>query len=51
VALSATCNPGLGAAQCAAIQSNVEAERQRVQNELEKYKYYPVANIGITIGF
>jgi hypothetical protein len=38
-------------AQCAAAQSQVAAERQRVQDKVDKYKYYPVANIGITIGF
>ena len=38
-------------AQCAALQPQLEAERQRVQNELDKYKYYPVANIGLTIGW
>ena len=37
--------------QCASIQSQVEAERQRVQDKVDKYKYFPVANIGITIGF
>ncbi len=42
-----TSNP----AQCAAAQTQVEAERQRVQDKVDKYKYFPVANIGITIGF
>ena len=52
VNLTASCGPAVvGTATCTAIQGNVEAERQRVQAELDKYKYYPVANIGITIGF
>ena len=38
-------------AQCAAAQGEVAAERQRVQDKVDKYKYFPVANIGITIGF
>jgi hypothetical protein len=38
-------------AQCATVQPQLEAERQRVQNEVDKYKYYPVANIGLTIGW
>ena len=38
-------------ADCAAAQSQIEAERQRVQDKLDKYKYYPVLNLGITIGF
>ena len=42
-----TANP----AQCSAAQSQVAAEQQRVQDKVDKYKYYPVANIGITIGF
>jgi hypothetical protein len=42
-----TANP----AQCAAAQSQLAAEQQRVQDKLDKYKYYPVINLGITIGF
>lgn len=38
-------------AQCATAQTRVEAERRRVQDEVDKYKYYPVANIGLTIGW
>lgn len=38
-------------AQCAAVQPRLEAERRRVQDEVDKYKYYPVANIGLTIGW
>jgi len=38
-------------AQCAAAQPQIEAERQRVQDELNRFKYYPVANIGLTIGW
>jgi hypothetical protein len=37
--------------QCATAQNEVAAERQRVQDKVDKYKYFPVANIGITIGF
>jgi hypothetical protein len=42
-----TANP----AQCAAAQSQVAAEQQRVQDKVDKFKYYPVINLGITIGF
>lgn len=31
--------------------AQVAAEQQRVQDELNKFKYYPVLNLGITIGF
>lgn len=51
VSLSLTCGAGASPAQCAAAQSQVEAERQRVQDKVDKFKYFPVANIGITIGF
>lgn len=43
----ASATPG----QCAALQPQLEAERQRVQDKVDKYKYYPVANIGLTIGW
>lgn len=49
--LSATCGAALTATQCAQLQSNVAAERTRLQNEISGFKYYPVANIGVTIGF
>ena len=29
----------------------LEEERQRVQDKVDRYKYYPVANIGLTIGW
>jgi hypothetical protein len=38
-------------AQCATAQSRLEEERARVQDKVDKYKYYPVANIGLTIGW
>jgi hypothetical protein len=44
--VSLSCQPA-GSPQC----SQVGAEQQRVQDELNKYKYYPVLNLGITIGF
>jgi hypothetical protein len=49
--LSVSCGPSLSAGQCAAAQSQVAAEQARVEDELKNAKYYPVANIGITIGF
>jgi hypothetical protein len=44
--VSLSCQPA-GSPQC----SQVGAEQQRVQDELNKYKYFPVLNLGITIGF
>jgi hypothetical protein len=49
--LAVNCGSALSAGQCAAAQAQVAAEQSRVENELKNFKYYPVANIGITIGF
>jgi hypothetical protein len=51
VRLSSTCNPPLTAAQCGRLAAAVTAEQARLQDEVSSFKYYPVANIGITIGF
>jgi hypothetical protein len=48
--VSLTCQPA-GSPSCAAAQGQIAAEQQRVQDELNKFKYYPVLNFGITIGF
>jgi hypothetical protein len=50
VTLSLDCGSA-NPAQCATAQSRLEEERQRVQDKVDKYKYYPVANIGLTIGW
>jgi hypothetical protein len=50
VSLSLNCGTA-NPAECATAQAEVEAERQRVQDKVDKYKYYPVLNLGITIGF
>lgn len=49
--LSVTCGSALNAAQCNQLRSDVAAEQVRLQNEITRFKYYPVANIGVTIGF
>ncbi len=51
VSLSVNCGPSVSAGDCTTAQNQVEAERQRVQDKVDKYKYYPVANIGLTIGW
>lgn len=48
--LSANCG-SLSASACASLQNEVAAEQTRLEDELKRFKYYPVANIGITIGF
>lgn len=49
--LDATCGPSLSAAGCAQLQSDVAAERSRLEDRLKSFRYYPVLNIGITVGF
>ena len=48
--LTANCG-GLSVSGCTALQNEVAAEQQRLEDKLKDFKYYPVANIGITIGF
>ncbi|MGH8669068.1 MAG: hypothetical protein ACREUH_07510 [Burkholderiales bacterium] len=46
--LRANCSPS---AQCTALQNQVAAEEARLEDELKDFKYYPVLNLGLTIGF
>ena len=48
--LSASCGT-LNATQCAQLRSDLDEERAKIENDLKKYRYFPVANIGLTIGF
>jgi hypothetical protein len=50
VSLAANCG-SLSASACAAVQSQVAAEAARLRDELDRAKYYPVVNFGLTIGF
>jgi hypothetical protein len=49
--LSANCGAATGTPACTAAQAQAAAEEQRLEDKLKNYKYFPVANIGITIGF
>jgi hypothetical protein len=49
--LTATCGPTATPAQCSSLQNSVAAEQIALDEKISKYKYYPVASIGITIGF
>ena len=49
--LNLTCGPAATPGQCAQAQGDVAAEQARLEDNLKKFKYFPVANIGITIGF
>ena len=48
--LSAECG-SLSAGACSALQSQAAAEQARIEDKLKNFKSYPVANIGVTIGF
>lgn len=48
--LTANCT-GLTAGQCSTLQGQAAAEQARLEDELKAFKYYPVLNIGLTIGF
>ena len=49
--LTANCGAFAGTSQCTDAQNRVAGEQQRLQDELKNAKYYPVLNIGLTIGF
>jgi hypothetical protein len=48
--LTANCG-ALSAGACTSLRNEVAAEQARLEDKLKRFKYYPVANIGITIGF
>src|SRR5688572_21501002 len=48
VELNLACPPS---PQCTSAQAQVAAEEQRVRDEVKRFQYYPVLNIGITVGF
>jgi hypothetical protein len=49
--LNLTCGTAATPAQCAQAQNDVAAEQTRLEDSLKKFKYFPVASLGITIGF
>ena len=56
VSMEATRGPGIpndeaGDAYFAELESNVEAERQTIENDLAEFKFYPVIMIGATYTF
>jgi len=48
--LSANC-ASLSAGQCSQLQGQLASEQAAVDDKIKKYKYLPVAAIGVTIGF
>jgi len=49
--LTVTCGPATPAALCSQIQASTAIEAIDLQDSIKNFKYYPVANIGVTIGF
>jgi hypothetical protein len=49
--LDATCGPSLSAGACAQLQNATNAEEARLEDKLKRFQYYPVLNVGVTIGF
>lgn len=49
--LAATCGPATPAALCSQIQASTALEAVDLQDSIKNFKYYPVASIGVTIGF
>lgn len=48
--LTAECSaPGSGA--CTSLQAQAASEQARIEDKLKDFKYYPVLNIGLTVGF
>lgn len=48
--LTANCG-SLSAGACTTLRNEAAAEQARLEDELKRFKYYPVVNVGITIGF
>jgi hypothetical protein len=46
--LNANCSPGPA---CTMLQNQAAAEQARLEDKLKSFKYYPVLNIGLTVGF
>lgn len=49
--LDITCGSALSAAQCTQLRTDADAERQKVQDKADGFKWYPVVNIGLSYAF
>ncbi len=49
--LSATCSATTSASTCAQIQSDVAAEQDKLDDDMHKYRFYPVVSIGLAYTF
>jgi hypothetical protein len=48
--LTANCTAP-GSPQCTTLQNLAASEQARLEDELKRFRYYPVLNIGLTVGF
>lgn len=46
-----TCGASMSSSQCARYQSDAAAERYGLERSLDKYGFYPVGRVGISVGF
>lgn len=51
VNLSANCGPALSPAQCTQLSNDVAAEEAKLRDDAKSFKWYPVLNVGLTVGF
>ncbi|GAA5162902.1 hypothetical protein [Viridibacterium curvum] len=49
--LDITCGAALSASQCDQLRADAAAEQGQVENELRRYRWYPVINVGLSVGF
>lgn len=49
--LNVTCGSALNASQCTQLQNDAEVERQKVQDKLNGYNWYPVVSVGVSYAF
>ncbi len=49
--LTATCGATTSPSTCAQIQNSVAAEQTNIENDVDKYQYYPVLSIGLAYVF
>ena len=49
--LTANCNPAIPSLLCSQIQASTVIEARDLQDSIKNFKYFPVASIGVTIGF
>ena len=49
--LTANCSPATPPQLCSQIQASAVIEASDLQDSIRNFKYFPVASIGVTIGF